>query len=202
MPQVWCIFKGGVYLKVDEIKSFINYSVDIFPIKLTELTSFLLILIMLGRRCIFRGSTCWLLSPKCKGCTWSGEMLIWVNTLPLIKQVLSSYTCRCVVVQFFRGLNFVLLCFVFLWFVMVCSLLHFWPSVRSRWPNANCCSFLSISNHLVQTSLVNKEFFIDSKENVSLGVGGQPYCTVHVGPLQYWGDVNHTVEYNTLLITA
>ena len=58
MPQVWRLFKGGVYLKVDEIKSCINYSVDIFPIKLTELTSFLLILIILGQRCIFKGSTC------------------------------------------------------------------------------------------------------------------------------------------------
>ena len=38
MPQVWRLFKGGVYLKVDEIKSCINYNVDIFPIKLTELT--------------------------------------------------------------------------------------------------------------------------------------------------------------------
>ena len=65
MPQVWRLFKGGVYLKVDEIKSCINYSVDIFPIKLTELTSFLLILIILGQRCIFKGSTCYLLSPKC-----------------------------------------------------------------------------------------------------------------------------------------
>ena len=58
MPQVWRLFKGGVYLKVDEIKSCINYSVDIFLIKLTELTSFLLILIILGQRCIFKGSTC------------------------------------------------------------------------------------------------------------------------------------------------
>ena len=58
MPQVWRLFKGGVYLKVDEIKSCINYSVDIFPIKLTKLTSFLLILIILGQRCIFKGSTC------------------------------------------------------------------------------------------------------------------------------------------------
>ena len=42
-----------------------------------------------------------------------------------------------------------------------------------------CCGcFLSITNHLVQTSLVNKGFFIDSKENVTLG----PHCAV--GPLQ------------------
>ena len=34
MPQVWHLFKGGIYLKIDEIKSCINYSVDIFPIKL------------------------------------------------------------------------------------------------------------------------------------------------------------------------
>jgi len=58
MPQVWCLFEGGVYLKVDKIKSCINYSVDIFPIKLTELTSLLLILIILGWRCIFRGGIC------------------------------------------------------------------------------------------------------------------------------------------------
>ena len=58
MPQVWRLFEGGVYLKVDEIKSCINYSVDIFPIKLTELTSFLLIWIMLGQWFIFSGSTC------------------------------------------------------------------------------------------------------------------------------------------------
>ena len=58
MPQVWRLFKGGVYLKIDEIKSCINYSVDVFPIKLTELTYLLLILIILGWRCIFRGSAC------------------------------------------------------------------------------------------------------------------------------------------------
>ena len=58
MPQVWHLFKGGIYLKIDEIKSCINYSVDVFPIKLTEVTSFLLILIILGQRCMFTGSAC------------------------------------------------------------------------------------------------------------------------------------------------
>ena len=58
MPQVWHLFKGGIYLKIDEIKSCINYSVDVFPIKLTELTYLLLILIILGQRCIFTGSAC------------------------------------------------------------------------------------------------------------------------------------------------
>ena len=58
MPQVWHLFKGGIYLKIDEVKSCINYSVDVFPIKLTELTYLLLILIILGQRCIFTGSAC------------------------------------------------------------------------------------------------------------------------------------------------
>ena len=75
MPLVWRLFKGGVYLKIDEIKSCINYSVDVFPIKLTELTYLLLILIILGRWCIFRGSACQLLSPKCS--LYSRAALNW-----------------------------------------------------------------------------------------------------------------------------